>query len=353
MSYGIPYTGSKNTICKWLLQYIPKTDVFVDVFTGGAAVAHAVISAGKANRVIANDISEGVVRLLNEVLSGKYVNESRWVSRDEFIEKKESDPFIKFEWSYGNEGFYYVYATAIQDHIRALHRALVDDNWDEFNSRFPSMTEQMKLVLATAGDNTQLRRNLFKRQFLKLVHLQLNIMYKHKGQQSLFSTKEVDPGMENVKEFIERDNAGKVGRTVAAVGTLIHLMNFDRMKEFAQLDSSKLCITQGDYRQLDIPQGAFIYCDPPYIGSRIKYKSEEAAREREQFDFSAFYDWCAEKAKTSPLLISEVTLDDDRFELIGECHKISTLNQHHTDKWERLDRVKEGITWDYPKVNKL
>ena len=35
MRYGVPYQGSKNKICDWLIEHLPSGDVFVDLFAGG------------------------------------------------------------------------------------------------------------------------------------------------------------------------------------------------------------------------------------------------------------------------------------------------------------------------------
>jgi len=56
----------------------------------------------------------------------------------------------------------------------------------------------------------------------------------------------------------------------------------------------------GDYRSLDMPPDSFIYCDPPYKGTK-KYNH--------RFDHLAFYRWCVQmKDAGHTLLISELDM---------------------------------------------
>ena len=35
MRYGVPYTGSKNGIAKWVIDNLPRAKNLIDVFAGG------------------------------------------------------------------------------------------------------------------------------------------------------------------------------------------------------------------------------------------------------------------------------------------------------------------------------
>ena len=56
MRYGLPYKGSKNFIAKWVVENLPRSDYFVDLFFGGGAVTHAALLSGKYKHFIVNDI---------------------------------------------------------------------------------------------------------------------------------------------------------------------------------------------------------------------------------------------------------------------------------------------------------
>ena len=58
MRYGVPYQGSKNKICKWVIDNLPSGKVLVDLFAGGCSVTHAAMLSGKWDYFIANDIGD-------------------------------------------------------------------------------------------------------------------------------------------------------------------------------------------------------------------------------------------------------------------------------------------------------
>ena len=61
-----------------------------------------------------------------------------------------------------------------------------------------------------------------------------------------------------------------------------------------------------DYREIDEPVGAVIYCDPPYKGTG-KYKAVGS------FDHEYFYKWCLKMAKKNIVLVSEYSMPDEGF----------------------------------------
>lgn len=124
MSYGIPYRGSKNTIAKRIIDLLPRADTFVDLFAGGCAMTHCAIGSGKYRNFIANDIGDAP-QLFANAIAGKYRDERRWISREDFIALKDSDPYIRLCWSFGNGGGQYLYSKEIEPWKRALHYARV------------------------------------------------------------------------------------------------------------------------------------------------------------------------------------------------------------------------------------
>ena len=76
--------GSKNRIAREIIDNIPSGEVFVDLFCGGCAVTHAALLSNKYRRFIANDINGAIPHLFKNAISGKYKDEKRWISRDDF-----------------------------------------------------------------------------------------------------------------------------------------------------------------------------------------------------------------------------------------------------------------------------
>lgn len=56
-------------------------------------------------------------------------------------------------------------------------------------------------------------------------------------------------------------------------------------------------IRQGDYRDLDIQDGAVVYCDPPYVGDFTAYDGA-------MFDHQAFTAWAVELAKRCRVVVT-------------------------------------------------
>ena len=99
--YGLPYQGSKSKIAMWVLRNLPAADALVDLFAGGCAITHGALLTGRYRRIIANDITDSV-RLFADAIAGKYADETRWISRDEFFAHKDTDPYVRLIWSFGN-----------------------------------------------------------------------------------------------------------------------------------------------------------------------------------------------------------------------------------------------------------
>lgn len=121
MRYGVPYKGSKNKIAKWVIEQLPEADTFVDLFAGGCAVTHAALESGKYKHIIANDIEGSGIQLFIDAINGKYKDERRWISREDFFRLKDTDPYVKWCWSFGNNGKQYLYGADIEEYKRTIH----------------------------------------------------------------------------------------------------------------------------------------------------------------------------------------------------------------------------------------
>lgn len=113
MRYGIYYRGSKNEIANEIISFLPKAEYFVDVFGGGGAITHAASLSNKYKHIIYNDIDAATVQLLQDAVNGKYDSETRWISPEEFFNKRKEDGYIKLCWSFGNNGRGYIYGSKV------------------------------------------------------------------------------------------------------------------------------------------------------------------------------------------------------------------------------------------------
>lgn len=124
MKYGLPYKGSKNKLAERIVSLLPKRTHLIDLFCGGCAVTHAALQRGKYEHIHINDINWMCPTFFIDALNGKYKDETRWISRDDFAELKDKDPYVAFVWSFGNNLRTYLYGEDREDFKKALHYAI-------------------------------------------------------------------------------------------------------------------------------------------------------------------------------------------------------------------------------------
>ncbi len=255
MSYGMPYMGSKNKLAERIVSLLPRAEHLYDVFCGGCAIAHCAALSGKWGHIHINDISD-MPQLFVDAVAGKYRDERRWISREDFFALKDSDPYVRSCWSFGNNGRNYLYSREIEPYKRAVWMMLTADSVRERRQAYREVVRQLAPLIngktaKVRGDNQRL--------------------------ESL--------------ESLER------------LESLESLERLERLESLERLQS--LTYSVGDYRDVEIPDGSVIYADIPYRTSTKK--GDYGVR----FDHEAFYDWC--EAQTQPLFISEYAMPEDRF----------------------------------------
>lgn len=248
--YGLPYKGSKNTIAEGVVDHLPGADVLMDVFCGGCAVTHAAMLPGKFDRIIANDLAGDMPQLFLDAINGKYADERRWISREDFFRLKDTDAYVRTCWSFGNDCCTYMYGREIEPAKEKLHKLIFAD---------------------TPAERMAAYRLLLKEQ-----------------------------------------------------------RKLDNLESLERLEISGV-----DYRDLQIPENAVIYCDPPYNCTKDCYGI--------RFDRRAFLDWA--NAQSAPVIISEYDIEDDRFAVLAERTKKQLIQGAKTQKTvtERLYAPKRQI----------
>lgn len=124
MKYGLPYKGSKNKLAERIVRLLPKRTHLVDLFCGGCAVSHAALLMGKYEHIHINDINWMCPTLFIDASNGKYNNENRWISREDFFRLKDTDPYVAVVWSFGNNLRDYLYSKEIEPLKKAIHYAM-------------------------------------------------------------------------------------------------------------------------------------------------------------------------------------------------------------------------------------
>lgn len=218
--YGVPYYGSKSRIAPWVVERLPSAETFVDLFAGGCAVTHAALLAGRWERYIVNDLSDAP-RLFIDAAHGRYADETRIPTRDEFFAQKDDDPYIRYLFSFGNNGRSYLFSRDVEEVKVCASKMLVA----------PTLAERYRLY----------------RRFIRLL-----------GHDC-------------------RDRAMHLLESCGRLQRLQSLQGLQGLQGFQGL--------QSDYRSVPIPDGAVVYCDPPYRDTDCEFYGG--------FDFNAFDEWLA------------------------------------------------------------
>ena len=265
MSYGLPYKGSKNLLATKIMERIPSAPVFVDLFCGGCAIAHAALLSGRFGKVIINDIEGDVSRLFVDAVNGRFKSETRWVSREDFFRLREIDPYVRYCWSFGNNGRDYLYSKEIEPYKRAIHYAVFFGDFTELRRLCPLVADAVETALEGIESRKE-RRVLIGKAIvarLKAVatpeDLKGNPLY---GQIKL--------------------KGGGVVR-LQSPESLQRLQRLERLQSPERLE--RLERLNLDYRDVPLPEDCVVYCDPPYANTG------QYGIEISRFDSEAFWAW--------------------------------------------------------------
>lgn len=272
MNYGVPYKGSKSKIAEWVVSNLPKAENFYDLFAGGCAVTHAALLSGKYQHYYANDIWTAP-KLFLDAISGKYRNETRWISREEFFEKRLTDPYIQFCWSFGNNGQGYMYAKEIEESKLALHNLVFFNDYADFDR----ITET-----GFKYSEEDVRKPVYERY----------MAYKKFRRERLSDRKELE-----------------------------------QLQSLVQLE--RLEVSQGSYENVAIKTDSVIYCDIPYRNTTGYNFLSNKKSDKNNFDYDAFYDWCGKQKEL--VIVSEYSMPDG-FVCVGQKEKLVTNCATQTTK---------------------
>jgi hypothetical protein len=266
--YGVPYRGSKSRIARWVVENLPSGDVLVDLFAGGCAVTHCAMLSGKWGRFVVNDVSDAP-QLFIDAANGMYANETRIPTREEFLAQKDDDPYIRYLFSFGNNGRDYLFAKDVEEVKVCAGKMLVA----------PTLAERYRLY----------------HRFIRLLGHDCRDWAMHE------------------LESCER------------IQTCERLLSLQCLQGLQGLQS--LQSLQGDYRSVPIPDGAVVYCDPPYRGTDCGCYGD--------FDFEAFDAWLAECEHMC--IVSEYTAPTGCVEVASrEKHCSAAANNKSRRVTERL-----------------
>lgn len=270
--YGLPYMGSKSAIADKIIAVLPAGKRFIDLFGGGGAMTHAAALSGKYSEVVYSDADPLACEYILRAMRGDYSPERftpRWVSREEFFEKKDVDPYIRYCWSFGNRGDAYLYGR----HVEGLKRRLFE--WIVYDQNM-DFVAGLGVPVADAPAGGIAERFAFVKRHIR----------------------------ERLTTCGTLENRERLAR----------VQNLERLARVQNLEGLvRVTVLHRGYSAYQYRAGDVVYCDPPY-DSRKKYVIGD-------FNFAAFLDWAAR----IPCYISSYELGDSRFRIYNEFKKVQLL----------------------------
>ena len=323
MRYGVPYQGSKNYIARWVIDNLPEDEILVDLFAGGCAVTHAALLSGKWNKVIANDIGDAP-ELFVDAINGKYADEKRWISREDFQNLKDTDPYVSICWSFSNNRSDYLYGKEIEPWKKALHYARV----------FGDNSLLLEMGIDSNGSTADINAN-------EAEYRETYIHWCLSKQKHIFlaSNKLITNDKLNIKE--NKDKLGQYFISSLKKSELKsieklqraqrfefvqHLSRAKRLQSLQSLQTYKnnLTVYRKSYADVVIPDNAVVYADPPYKGTDISsYKCD--------FDYGAFEKWLNEVPFM--VIVSE-------YNAPAGCVEIASIKKRSLSAQVKKDRMK-------------
>jgi len=285
MNWGIPYIGSKASICENLCKVLLPADNFYDVFGGGFSITHFMITKRYSDFSFFyfNEIRNEVVDLIRKAINGDYsynVFKPEWISREDFHSKKEKDGYVKIIWSFGNNGKDYLFGKEIEAFKKSIHNAVIFNEFDTIAKKILGINR------FSEGYSIKQRRSLLLNR----------ISFLNKGQLHTPDKLQQLEGLERLQQLegLER------------------LQQLERLEQLQQLSFSSK-----SFEEISINKNSTIYCDPPYLGTAEYDKNKN-------FNHRVFYEWA--NSQKEPLYISEYTMPDRRFKKVFSIKKRSLLS---------------------------
>ena len=334
MKYGLPYKGSKNKLAERIVRLLPKRTHLIDLFCGGCAVSHAALLMGKYEHIHINDINWMCPTLFIDALNGKYNDENRWISREDFFRLKDTDPYVAVVWSFGNNLRDYLYSKEIEPLKKAIHYAMFFSDY--------SLGKELGHDLSFIDPIQDLQK-----RYLAVKHYFNRL---DKSQQQSFEGGRIS-GCSQSKQTKDSIPFGisSLGKAVKSslskkkiTGQVEHGERTGRVASLAipraaaqpaQIFGGQILpITSSvlDYEEVTIPEDSVIYCDIPYEDTDGYLEKDKGG-----FEYERFYQWC--ERQTQPVFISSYQMPEDRFDCIEEfTHRCTFAQKDNNLVTERI-----------------
>lgn len=356
MKYGLPYKGSKNKLAERIVRLLPKRTHLIDLFCGGCAVSHAALLMGKYEHIHINDINWMCPTLFIDALNGKYNDENRWISREDFFRLKDTDPYVAVVWSFGNNLHTYLYSKEIEPLKKAIHYAMFFSDYSlgkelgydlsfidpiqDLQKRYLAVKhyfnrlghfQQQSFEGAESADAVNRSIGTAQHQFAELGGQKRLAEIGDKRKAQYIS--EYHPLERLSNPVFQKKNTQDKSSTASGQDGLHRLQYRERQHSLPRYSGGQILpITSSvlDYEEVTIPEDSVIYCDIPYEGTDGYIEKDKGG-----FDYERFYQWC--ERQTQPVFISSYQMPEDRFDCIEEfTHRCTFAQKDNNLVTERI-----------------
>lgn len=262
---------------------------------GGGSITHAAMLTNKYRNFHINDIDEKLPKLFVDAIQGKYADEKRWISREDFFKLAPTDKYVALAFSFGCRGATYAYNRHLELWQKAFHYAVVYGD--------TSLFEKMGIGI--------------------IVSDQMSIYSQIKANLKCYKT-----------QYMEwyKSSVGAITDADITDATMLILDNQRRLRRVQSLQGAvqieQLTTFAGDYASVPIKPNSVIYCDIPYEGTEVYGASKN-------FDYRSFYDWCEKQSE--PVFVSSYNLPKEKFDCVWEhTHRCTLNNAKNNEVVERL-----------------
>ena len=312
-SWGLPYMGSKNSIAKDVVNALPSGERLVDLFAGGCSITdYALKNTNKFSRFLVNDLNVWSPKAYVKALTGGFNDEERWISRQDFFRLKDTDPYVKLCFSFGNNLKTYMYNPKLEPYKRALHHIIFWEDYIPMGVICPQVVDIIKEYCK--GKDRKGRR--LASGYAVADHIKQKGSVEYWQSNPMFRAVKVKWSEERrgMKYSELSNNALKDISTKSILQSLESLERLERLQSIVQQDS-KIETSSISYADYEYRDGDVVYCDPPYKNTG-GYGIE--------FNTDAFWEWA--RTRNYPVYVSEYQAPDD-FVSIWSKEKRVLLNR--------------------------
>ena len=330
--YGIPYTGNKQKIAKYIFDNLPSGERFIDLFGGGGAMTHYAMlnCTEKYNEFVYNDINPLIVDLFKRAVNGEFnpsAFKPKFITKEEYQKTHLSDGYVAYIWSFGNNNKSYLFGEGIMEFKEKAHNWVVFGDTDSLSY----LEEHYKdsyywhIKHLYQGEDYVLARKMYTNVILKIEAIRVCRLNDDWNVYNLFkdysfnefldlSNKELVNAINKYIPDIPKKNYKNTSDKVR-LHKLKQLQQLQRLERLEQLEQlQQLEIININYQDFKPQKGDVVYCDIPYDSKTVKYENE--------FDAEAFFEWC--KKQPVPIYYSYYTTGEV---LWSKPHRTSNIGK--------------------------